>query len=323
MTCNCAPSSEQATVVATRSGRTLAAQLVVWMVVQMKPQIFGLMVAVGIIHAEWDALTVRDHARVRAEAGELALQCPADLDTDALGTFTGEVERTGTPLETAIAKARLGMAASGTALGLANEGSFGAHPANPFIPGNQELLVLVDEERGMVVQESLLSHRTCHSQTRALDIDALQPYLQRIGFPRQGVIVRPAVAPAGVHLYKGLTDWTTVANALGMCAHASEDGHALVQPDLRAHLSPLRMRVIRRLGWRMAERLARLCPSCASPGFGRLESRSGLPCAWCAEPTRLPLAEIQGCSACSHRETRPPAHGLREADAGYCDRCNP
>lgn len=253
----------------------------------------------------------------------LALVCPPDLDTDSLGTFSGEILRAGTPLETAIAKARLGMAATGASLGLANEGSFGPHPANPFIPADHELLVLVDDERGMVVKESLLSHATCHSQARVLDMDALQTYLQRVGFPRQAVIVQPAVAPAGTHLFKGLTDWYAVANAVAACARASEDAQALVQPDLRAHFSPLRMRVIRRLGWRMAERLSRLCPACASPGFGRLESRPGLPCTWCAEPTRLPLAEIHGCGACEHSQSVTPSHGLAEADAGYCDHCNP
>lgn len=254
---------------------------------------------------------------------DLALQTVPELDTDALGTFSGEIARAGTPLETAIAKARLGMAATGCPLGLANEGSFGPHPANPFIPADHELLVLVDEERGLVVKESLLSHRTCHSQTRALDMDALQPYLQRIGFPRQAVIVQPAVAPPGVQLHKGLADWTAVASAIAICARASEDGQALVQPDLRAHHSPLRMWVIRQLGWRMARRLAQLCPACAAPGWGLLRTEAGLPCQWCGEPTRLTLREIHGCSLCDAHQIQPPRHGLVEADPGTCDVCNP
>jgi hypothetical protein len=253
----------------------------------------------------------------------LALRTVPELDTDLLGTFSGEIPRSGTPLETAVAKARLGMAATGSRLALANEGSFGPHPASPFIPADHELLVLVDDEHGMVVKEALLSHQTCYSQTRALDMDGLQPYLQRIGFPRQAVIVQPAGAPAGLRLFKGLTDWTKLAEAIASCAYASDEGEALVQPDMRAHYSPLRMRVIRRLGWRMAERLARLCSSCDAPGFGWIENRAGLPCAWCAAPTRLPAVEIHGCSRCLQREERPPRHGLREADAGHCDYCNP
>ncbi len=40
-----------------------------------------------------------------------------NIDTDVLGTFTGEVERTNSPLETARMKCEL-----------ASEGSFGSHP---------------------------------------------------------------------------------------------------------------------------------------------------------------------------------------------------
>lgn len=64
----------------------------------------------------------------------LKLRLPDDIDTDALGTFTGEVERKGTMLETAIAKARLGMELTGSKLGLASEGSYGPHPVAPLSP---------------------------------------------------------------------------------------------------------------------------------------------------------------------------------------------
>lgn len=72
-------------------------------------------------------------------------------NTDQLGTFTEEVRRPGTPLETAVAKARLGMAATGSALGLASEGSIGPHPASPFLTADIEVVVLVDADRDLVV----------------------------------------------------------------------------------------------------------------------------------------------------------------------------
>lgn len=253
----------------------------------------------------------------------LSLRTLPDLDTDSLGTFSGEIERRGTPLETVVAKARLGITASGLPLAFANEGSFGPHPANPFIPADFELLVLVDDERGMIVKESLLSHRTCHSEFEVNQLDACLPWLRQIGFPRQAVIVRPAQGVPGNVLFKGLTDPRSVAKAIDKCAAASINGHALVQPDLRAHHSPRRMRLIRQLAWRMATRLASLCPACRSPGYGWLESRRGLPCNSCSTPTRLVLAEIHGCGHCSERQQRSPGHGLAGADPGYCNYCNP
>jgi hypothetical protein len=40
------------------------------------------------------------------------------IDTDALGTFSGEIPRRLSPLDTAVAKARLAMAATGLPPGL-------------------------------------------------------------------------------------------------------------------------------------------------------------------------------------------------------------
>lgn len=51
----------------------------------------------------------------------LEVLAPSDLDTDTLGTFTGEVPREGTPLEVCECKARLGMKITGLPLGLASE----------------------------------------------------------------------------------------------------------------------------------------------------------------------------------------------------------
>ncbi len=60
-----------------------------------------------------------------------------NLDTDALGTFSGEVPREGTALETAPRKCRLGMQAADLPRGLASEGSLGPHPLIPFLPCDQ------------------------------------------------------------------------------------------------------------------------------------------------------------------------------------------
>lgn len=48
-----------------------------------------------------------------------------DVDTDALGTFSGEVPRPGPPRDVAVAKARLAMDASGVKVGVASEGTVG------------------------------------------------------------------------------------------------------------------------------------------------------------------------------------------------------
>ncbi|MFM8711078.1 MAG: DUF6671 family protein, partial [Sphingomonadales bacterium] len=61
----------------------------------------------------------------------LGVHCFTDdrLDTDLLGTFTGEIERLDDPLTTARKKCEQGMALTGCDLAVASEGSFGAHPS--------------------------------------------------------------------------------------------------------------------------------------------------------------------------------------------------
>jgi len=61
---------------------------------------------------------------------ELGVICivPENLDTDLLGTFSGEIERELSPMDAARQKCLLAMELTGADLAVASEGSFGAHP---------------------------------------------------------------------------------------------------------------------------------------------------------------------------------------------------
>ena len=76
--------------------------------------------------------TMHGKERVIAPAFEdvlgMRIVVPPGIDTDALGTFTGEVPRDGTMLEVAIRKARIGMKIAGHSIGIASEGTFARHP---------------------------------------------------------------------------------------------------------------------------------------------------------------------------------------------------
>ena len=73
---------------------------------------------------------------------ELGLNCflATDLDTDLLGTFSGEVERKKNSLETARDKCLLAMELTNAELAISNEGSFGAHPQLFFLPADEEII---------------------------------------------------------------------------------------------------------------------------------------------------------------------------------------
>ena len=70
------------------------------------------------------------------------------LDTDALGTFSGEIERVGTTIDCAKRKCEWGLREHGGQLGLASEGSFGPHPSLPYLKADLELLLFMDLARG-------------------------------------------------------------------------------------------------------------------------------------------------------------------------------
>lgn len=243
------------------------------------------------------------------------------IDTDRLGTFTGEVARTGSVEETALAKARLGMAATGETLGIASEGSYGPHPQVPFLAAGVEHLVFVDEERGLVVRETLVDEAPVYDHAVIGSVLELEPVLWRLGFPDHAVTVRPN---DGVQVArKGIRERPDLREAVAWAVALSADGRAFLQTDMRAHMNPTRMAAIGRLAARLARRLLQVCPSCRAPGFGAVGVERGLPCALCGEPTGMVRAELHGCAACGYSEARPRPDGRVEAEAGSCPACNP
>jgi hypothetical protein len=254
----------------------------------------------------------------------VAVELASGIDTDALGTFTGESPRVGTMRETAEAKARLGMAATGLSIGIASEGSYGPHPSLPFVPGGIELMVFVDAARRITVAEHLIEDSPAFDHVIVDNAGAISEYLERIGFPKQALIVRgnePDNPRAPI--YKGLQSYPLVADAIAVCAKMSRDGQALIQTDMRAHMNPTRMAMLRRLARKLCDRIATLCPVCEAPGFGPIAVETGLPCRWCGAPTVMVLHEILGCVACDHREKRPRPDGLTQAEPVHCPECNP
>lgn len=277
-------------------------------------------VALATLHGKADALAPA------LAAVELKVETVA-IDTDALGTFAGDIERPGTPQDVVIEKARRGMTASGLMLGIATEGSFGPDPLLGFLPLHTELLAFVDDVHGQVIVIEHAGHDTNWLSKSVRPGDDLLPLLSSIGLPDHAALVKPnrwAVSEGkAMPVAKGLRDVASVAAAVERLAASSGDDRARVEADLRAHVNPTRRAVIGQLGHQLAQRLATPCPRCSAPGFGRVDTHVGLPCELCGEATDLVRAEIHGCGVCGHREDRPRADGLTAADAGHCPECNP
>lgn len=269
-------------------------------------------------------LTKHAKERVIAPALEETLGCSVEVvsgyDTDLLGTFTRETPRQGTQLEAAVRKARIGMELAGAQLGVASEGSFGRDPYVGMLPWDLEIVVLVDEVRGLTVAGSaqgpaVSDHVTTGDWTQAVR------FAEKSGFPTHGLVARPD-SSVDVRIIKGIDSWDAYKDAFAAAKGLSASGTVFIEVDLRAHANPTRMEVIKRAAEDLASRLRSHCPSCEAPGFWSVERVGGLPCSACGSPTRETVSEVWGCLRCEARESRG-ASPDRLADPGRCDYCNP
>ena len=243
-----------------------------------------------------------------------------DVDTDSLGTFSGEIARPAPIVETCALKAELAFQTMDVDCAIASEGSYGPIDRLPFRPAGVEIMAFVDRRRGLRIIETMATHRTNWRLFSFRAGDALvRAAAISMGFPEYGVFVianKDRSQPI-----KGLASLDEVVAAVDREASRSDDGTAILIADMRAHRNPTRMKVLRALSWKLAKRLQRLCPKCQAPGFGHIESRRGLPCEACGDATHWIDFEVDGCSACGHAAARPRKDGRRAAPRLSCGGC--
>lgn len=266
------------------------------------------------------------HAKERALAPPFRRLLAAEIvvapgvDTDSLGTFSGEIPRKDGLVETALMKAELAFDSLDVECAVASEGSYGPIDRVPLTPCGIEIMAFIDRRRGLRLVETMPTHRTNWRMWRFRPRDPLLPMAAKaMGFPEYGVFVMRN-SDYGEPV-KGLATLEQVAAAVDREARRSDDGLALMIADMRAHRNPTRMKVLRALGGKLARRLCRLCPGCHAPGFGHIDSRRGLPCEACGSATHYIDVEIDACSACGHAVDRPRDDGRRMAPKLSCLSC--
>jgi hypothetical protein len=246
----------------------------------------------------------------------------AKIDTDQLGTFTGEIERKGDALTCAREKCEL-IIKEGIKIAISSEGSFGPHPLIPFIACDHEILYFIDSEKGFHLHQTLLSSNTNYCSEVISTEQRLETFCEQVLFPSHALIVRPNKAQNRSIIFKGIQDFKELKEVFFKCCSLSSDGKALLETDMRAHMNPTRMDVIKELADSFAKRLATPCPSCSNPGWGIVETQPGLECELCGSETDLVKFEIFGCPKCPHKELKSRQDGLTQADSTYCNFCNP
>jgi hypothetical protein len=251
---------------------------------------------------------------------ELGVICivPNHLNTDVLGTFSGEVERTLTPLETAKQKCILAMQLSNCDLAIASEGSFGPHPIYGFIPSDDELLFFYDKKNNLEIITRELSTQTNYAQNEFNDYYQVIEFASSVLFPSHGLILK---AQNNIVIEKGITSWEQLKSSF----LKAQQIHPLVkiETDMRAHFNPTRMEVIQQCAHKLIKSIHSACPNCNSPGFTVINSLPGLPCERCEAPTRSVFKQIYQCKKCNHHKEVEYPNGKYHEDPMYCDFCNP
>ncbi len=113
-----------------------------------------------------DAVLVTMHGKERVVAPlllralGLRVRLTPGIDTDRFGTFSRDIERTGSQLDAARAKIAAAFEISpGARVAVASEGSFGPHPQIPFMPLAHKSVVMKDRVSGLELSTDLRWHR--------------------------------------------------------------------------------------------------------------------------------------------------------------------
>lgn len=247
------------------------------------------------------------------------LEHVSEYDTDQLGTFIRDIARSGSQLEAARAKARIGMLLSGLPIGLASEGSFDPDPFAFMLPHNQELLIWIDDRLGIEVVATA-SGKTNFSHKTVKHWDDAEQFAESAGFPEHYLIVRPS-NEHHPEFRKGLSNWDSLRDAVDWALASSPERQAFIETDMRAFANPTRMQNICLAAEKLMQKLQSLCPACGAPGFAKTEVIHGLSCENCDQPTEDAKADIHRCVRCGLQKLDNGEQRL--ASAGNCSFYNP
>jgi hypothetical protein len=253
---------------------------------------------------------------------ELGVTCivPENLDTDLLGTFSGEIERELSPIDAAKKKCMLAMELTNTDLAISSEGSFGAHPLLYFLPADDEVLAFIDQKNGLEIAVREISTKTNYNAKEVSSEEDLLAFAQSAQFPSHALILKDK-KDGFTSIAKGIVNTKELLETFAKFKQSNETVY--VETDMRAHLNPSRMQVIEETTEKLIKKIKTACPSCNTPGFGIKNSIPGLPCENCKTPSKSTLYHVYACQKCNHTYEAYFPNGKQQEDPTYCDRCNP
>lgn len=253
---------------------------------------------------------------------ELGVSCFVDktFDTDALGTFTGEVERELDPISTVREKCLRAMKINNCELGIASEGSFGPHPTVFFISADDEFLIFIDALNNIEIIIRELSTSTNFNGKQIQNQKEPFEFTEQVKFPSHGLILRKS-KDENTDIYKGITDIETLKKLFEQLY--LKHNSVYVETDMRAMYNPTRMNVIEKATQKLVKKIKSACSQCQMPGFGITDAKKGLECSLCGSPTNSTRSYIYVCQHCQFIKEEMYPHNKTTEDPTYCDYCNP
>ncbi|MFN6037985.1 MAG: DUF6671 family protein [Bacteroidota bacterium] len=250
----------------------------------------------------------------------LKVQCKVSdfIDTDLLGTFSGEKERELGPLETARKKCLIGLEKSDFDLAVSSEGSFGPHPQIPFVSADDEILFFYDKKNNIEIWTRDISTKTNFNSDKFNDYKKLKEFAKMVQFPSHAIILK---ARDNEKIIKGITNWKALEDSFLIIKSKNE--FVFAETDMRAMYNPSRMEVIKQCAEKLIQKILSICPDCKFPGYSITDYVRGLPCEVCNSPTRSVLKHILVCKKCNHTEQINYPENQKFEDPMYCDYCNP
>lgn len=243
-----------------------------------------------------------------------------EIDTDSLGTFSGEIARKKNTIETLRDKCDLAHKTVGADLVVASEGTFGPHPTLFFAHADDEWMMLKDYRNNLEIVVREISTETNFYGDNINNIRDLEAFAFKVQFPSHGIILKPAEKNFS-KVVKNIQDWEELQQHFN--SMMNEFGTAYAETDMRAMYNPTRMKVIEKVTHELITKIKTTCPICDYPGFDVSEIKSGLPCSNCLLPTRSTLSHIYQCKNCNHTEEKKYPRNILYEDPMYCDHCNP
>lgn len=242
------------------------------------------------------------------------------FDTDKLGTFSREIERPKSQLDTARMKIRKGLKLTKTDIGIASEGSFGSHPYAPF-PWNVELVSLYDKKENMEIYGVYEGSETNFAHLKTNSFESALKFAEQIGFPEHFLILRPD-DEYSKNIFKDIDNVEKLKEIFDKCLTISRTDNVFLETDMRAHANPTRMKNIEKATLNLISKLMNFCPKCDAPGFIIKQAIKGLPCELCGLSSEMTLKYIYCCHRCKYEMEELYPRG-EYAPAQYCNYCNP